>query len=212
MQDLHSAYPGSHQCPGLLPLLDHGFEQAQTSVSQLLHRPIFFHTQGAGLCDWPQVFKNLLDPHSIVVIQSFDGDYQGLVSLDLPKKLWSQVQNREDDLLSNKNRFDFNDDLLNEVSNIMINSLLRSLSVLMVQRFSSGLPQQPSKNTLTHYFSETGFQASRTFVVRTHVCHEKNRVSLSEFQQVQLCFHMRNDALLDHWFASSTSMISLPAI
>lgn len=214
MQDLHSVYPEKNLCPDLLRLFDHGFEQAQTSVSQLLHRPIFFYTQSAELCTWSQVQQNLLDPHSIAVIQPFDGDYQGVVSLTLPKKLWlqSRTQDKEDNLLFDKNQFDFNDDLLNEASNIMINSLLRSLSVLMVQRFSSGLPQQPSKKSLTRFFSETGFNASKAFVMQINVCYEKHAISALVSRPIVLCLHMKSDSLLDSWHARLMSLISSAAV
>lgn len=214
MPDTRCADSKKELFPDLLGMFDHGFEQAQKSLVQLLSGQIFFRTQSAQLEAWSGVYQLLLDPHSISVIQSFEGDYQGVLSLSLPKKLWfsKQVQDQKNVLPLDKIRSDISDDVLNEASNILANSVLRSLSLLMIKRFSSGLPQQPSKNLLARFFSEKGFEVSRVFVIRVDVRHEKGVKSLSEPQQIVLCLHMKSDFFLDDWYAHLLSIISESAI
>lgn len=214
MPDTHRVDSKKELSPDLLGMFDHGFEQAQKSLVQLLSGQIFFRTQSAQLEAWSAVYQLLLDPHSISVIQSFEGDYQGVLSLSLPKKLWfsKQAQDQKNVLPLDKIRSDISDDVLNEASNILANSVLRSLSLLMIKRFSSGLPQQPSKNLLARFFSEKGFEASRVFVIRVDVRHMAEANSLSEPQQIVLCLHMKSDFFLDDWYAHLLSIISESAI
>ncbi|HEX4974970.1 MAG TPA: hypothetical protein VFV48_03705 [Pseudomonadales bacterium] len=214
MPDTHCDDSKKYRSSDLLGMFDHGFEQAQKSLVQLLLGQIFFRTQSARLEDWSAVYKLLLDPHSIAVLQSFNGDYQGVLSLILPKKLWfsKQVPDQKNVLSLDKIRSDISDDVLNEASNIVANSVLRSLSLLMIKRFSSGLPQQPSKNLLARFFSEKGFEASRVFVIRVDVRHIAEANSSPEPQQIVLCLHMKSDFVLDNWYAHLLSIISESAI
>ena len=186
----------------ILSLLDHGFEQAQATLSTLLPYHFQCHVQNLELMPRYEVYQHLLDPQCAAVIQTFDGDYQGALSLVLVKTLGSQM------LTHYRCNEGSDADLINEMGNILLNSVLRSFFVLMELGFRSSLPQQPSKNGLAHYFAEAGLYPGEALVIQVDFrCQHKETLETIT-SQLSVNLHMKNNALINSWFARLTEALN----
>jgi chemotaxis protein CheY-P-specific phosphatase CheC len=186
----------------ILSLLGHGFEQAQASLSVMLPYHFQFHAKSLELMPRHEVYQHLLDPQCAVVIQTFEGDYQGALSLVLAKTLGSQI------LMHCPCNEGSDADLINEMGNILLNSVLRSFFVLMHFGFSSSLPQQPSKNGLAHYFAEAGLYPSEMLVIPLDFqCQHKETLETIT-RQLSVNLHMKNNVLIHSWFARLTEALN----
>ena len=183
-----------------IELFNHGLEQSCMTLSRIAQKEVGLLVTSISRQARAGAYKNQHESSHISVTQTFVGEYPGMLLLQGEAYHYVQLMTgcmNDDCSLDALPEMD--NETICELGNIVLNAILRTLSILFQNRFYCSLPSRISADGIKHIFSETGAYKSDVTVFDMEFCWNENNRSTTVPINVHL--HFEENSKLNDWEA-----------
>jgi len=183
-----------------IKLFNQGLEQSGMALSRIAEKEVGVQVTSISRQARAGMFKSAHESSRISVAQTFVGEYPGMLLLQGEAYHYVQLMT---DCMNDECSLDalpeMDNETICELGNIILNPILRTLSILSQNRFHCSLPSRISADGIKHIFSETGTYKSDVTVFDMEFCWNENNRSTTVPINVHL--HFEENSKLNDWEA-----------
>ena len=183
-----------------IELFNHGLEQSGMALSRIAEKEVGVQVTSISRQVRDGVYKNAHESNHISVTQTFVGKCSGMLLLQGEAYHYVQLMT---DCMNDECSLDalpeMDNETICELGNIILNAILRTLSILSQSRFYCSLPSRVSADGIKHIFSESGAYKSDVTIFDMEYSWRENNRSAAIPLCVQL--HFEDDSKLKDWEA-----------
>jgi chemotaxis protein CheY-P-specific phosphatase CheC len=191
-------YASDYAMAQAIEMFDHGLKQPCAALSAITGKEARLSATGLSRLPRASAYKTMLESDNVSVMQEFQGDYPGAFLLLVDAHRCSQVISGSSSDLSPIDAIsEVDGDTLCELGNIVLNGMLRTVSILIGSRLNCTHPRRPSIECMKQNFSDTGVYQSDVSIIDIEYCWQENGVDFSAPLSMQL--HLGSNAHLQAW-------------
>ncbi|MBV1869360.1 MAG: hypothetical protein KUG76_00520 [Gammaproteobacteria bacterium] len=186
-----SSYPSGRSQANAIELFDHGLEQSCVVLSELTQKKTNVTVVALDRLSRAEAFHTLSGSSQVSVAQTFQGDSPGMVLLHGEAYHYLQAMTG----LVSKADFEvaLDNDIVCELGNIILNGILRTVSILTQNRLYCSQPNRLSVELVRRFFSGSGIYKSDVFSFELDFSWIEEEVSFSIPLKIQLHFGASSD-------------------